>query len=68
VPVGGIVRRFPNGQFLARLSAVRDDHAGGDIAAIADHRGVAAGVLGAGFAEGLAVVAVAWQRGAERDD
>lgn len=50
-----------------RSATVRDDRAGGDVAAIADHVVIAAGVLGTGIGERDAVVAVARKRRAHGD-
>lgn len=67
--VGGVVFLFPGREFgLAFLAAVRDDQAGAPVSAVRDHRGAADGGFRAGQLPRLAVVAVAGQRPADRDD
>lgn len=61
--VGGVVFVFPVGQFvLAAFATVQNEDAGAAIAAVADHP------HGAGQAPGLAVVAIAGDRAADRND
>lgn len=67
--VGGVVFLFPGLELgLAGFAAVRDDQAGSSVAAVRDHCGPADGGLGAGQLPRLAVVVVARQRPADRDD
>ncbi|CCB77671.1 protein of unknown function [Streptantibioticus cattleyicolor NRRL 8057 = DSM 46488] len=67
--VGGVVLLLPFREFgLALLAAVRDDQAGAPVAAICDDRGLADGVFRAGQLPRLAVVAVACDWSADRDD
>ncbi|GGU48088.1 hypothetical protein GCM10010211_10320 [Streptomyces albospinus] len=67
--VGSVVFLLPVREFgLAFRPAARLDQAGAGIAAVRDGRRLADGVLRAGFRPCSAVVAVAGQRPADRDD
>lgn len=60
---------FPGRQFgLAAFAAVRDDQAGAPVAAVRDHGRPADGGLRAGQLPRIAVIAIARDRTADRDD
>jgi hypothetical protein len=59
---------LPVGQVFALAPAVGHDESGAGIAAVGDRGGLPDGGFGAGFLPCLAVVAVAGQGSADRDD
>lgn len=67
--VRGVVLLLPGREFgLAAFSAVRDEQVGAPVASICDDRGFADGVFRTEGLPRLAVVAVAGQWSADRDD
>lgn len=58
-PVGGVVFGLPMREFAAGAASMRDDGRGRQVPAVGDYVMAAASGLGAGLAEGFAVVTVA---------